>query len=114
MCKPAATTNAMDRLKSTDVEKGHFEVIKEAELEWSNVHYTLFAGKKKEKKVLQGVSGHLAPASLLAIMGPSGSGKTSLLNVLAGRVPCTQHAKLQGKVFVNGESAGQGRRCETR
>ena len=88
------------------VENGKpVETIKQAELEWSDVSYTLFAGTKKEKQVLEGVSGKLPPASLLAIMGPSGSGKSSLLNVLAGRVPITKKSKLSGTVKVNGESA---------
>ena len=108
MCNPSgmATSKDVQLTTTNDVEKGTpVEVIKQAELEWSDVSYTLFAGTKKEKQVLEGVSGKLPPASLLAIMGPSGSGKSSLLNVLAGRVPITKKAKLSGTVKVNGESA---------
>ena len=75
-----------------------------AHLVWQDIRYTLHAGKKKHKVVLDGVSGSLAPASLLAIMGPSGSGKTSLLNVVACRVPRSRGATLHGRILVNGHN----------
>ena len=97
MCqKPGLETSTADvqLTNHPDVEKGPaaVDVVKEAELVWSDINYTLFAGKKKEKKVLQGVSGQLPPASLLAIMGPSGSGKSSLLNVCAPTMLLTHTA----------------------
>lgn len=72
-------------------------------VEWHNLRYTVHEGnKKRERVVLSGVSGRVAPKQMLAIMGPSGSGKTSLLNVLAARVPWAKHALLTGSVLLNG------------
>ncbi|XP_033752193.1 ABC transporter G family member 21-like [Pecten maximus] len=42
----------------------------------------------KSKILLKNVSGFASSGDLLAIMGPTGVGKTTLLNVLAGRIPC--------------------------
>jgi ABC-type multidrug transport system ATPase subunit len=69
---------------------------------WNAIKYRVNAGKPKQKVILDGVSGR-HENGLLAIMGPSGSGKTSLLNVLAGRVPRSKHARLEGEVLVNGQ-----------
>ena len=76
------------------------------DLRWNRVMYRLNADEKKEKTILNGVSGVLEGASLLAIMGPSGSGKTSLLNVLAGRVPHSKKASLSGTITVGGRPQG--------
>uniref|UniRef100_A0A6B2KZC7 ABC transporter domain-containing protein n=1 Tax=Arcella intermedia TaxID=1963864 RepID=A0A6B2KZC7_9EUKA len=51
---------------------------------------------------MNGLTGYVAPSSMLAIMGPSGSGKTTLLNVLAGRI---NKRRWEGDVFINGISA---------
>jgi len=72
------------------------------ELVWNDVSYTIPTKKGGQRKILDNVSGRLEPASLLAIMGPSGSGKSSLLNTLAGRVPITSGAKLEGEILING------------
>ncbi|CAI5481441.1 unnamed protein product [Closterium sp. Yama58-4] len=39
----------------------------------------------REKEILHGISGSVAPGEVLAMMGPSGGGKTTFLNVLGGR-----------------------------
>lgn len=65
------------------------------DLVWRDLTYSIEL-KKGRRQILDAVSGHLEAASLLAIMGPSGSGKSSLLNALAGRVPITAKATLQG------------------
>lgn len=52
-----------------------------------------------EKQILFGLSGHVAPGEVLALMGPSGGGKTSLLSALAGRAKFTRR---EGTVTFNG------------
>ncbi|GAB2272817.1 ABC transporter G member 14, partial [Dionaea muscipula] len=55
---------------------------------------------KKEKTILNGLSGKVSPGEILAMLGPSGSGKTTLLTVLGGRLT-GKH--LSGKVLYNGQ-----------
>lgn len=72
---------------------------------WNNLTYTVPVRvgrqlrKRGTKVVLDGVSGHVPPERLLAIMGPTGCGKTSVLNALAGRLPVG--GKLDGDILVN-------------
>ncbi|GAB2235514.1 hypothetical protein Droror1_Dr00025939 [Drosera rotundifolia] len=55
---------------------------------------------KKEKTILNGLSGKVTPGEILAMLGPSGSGKTTLLTALGGRLT-GKH--LSGKVLYNGQ-----------
>lgn len=57
----------------------------------------------EHKLILDGVSGHVAPGSMLAILGPSGAGKTSLIDVLSGQ---DKRGAVSGSVgfYVPGES----------
>ncbi|KAL3915618.1 MAG: hypothetical protein SGILL_005564 [Bacillariaceae sp.] len=55
------------------------------------------------KQILHGVSGHVPPRQVTAVMGPSGSGKTSLLKVLTGRVGAKSNKmELSGRVLLDG------------
>lgn len=76
---------------------------------WEDLSYTVSlnksaqkaAGGAKTKKILDGMNGHAAPASMLAIMGSSGSGKTTALKMLSFR---TDHpGELAGRLKVNGQ-----------
>ena len=69
-----------------------------ANLSWDNICYSI-----KDRKILDGVYGHVNAGELCAIVGPSGSGKTSLLNILAGRVASVGAQVVTGKIKVNDE-----------
>eukprot|EP00760_Papus_ankaliazontas_P010079 PhM_4_TR14194/c0_g1_i1/m.875 len=55
-----------------------------------------------KKRILSGVSGHLQPGKVTAIMGPSGSGKSTLLNTILGRVDPTWTKS--GTLSLNGDT----------
>ncbi|KAL4452063.1 hypothetical protein ABPG75_007725 [Micractinium tetrahymenae] len=83
-------------------------------LQWEGLSYSVPVGRRRkrtQKTILQGVSGHVLPGHLLAVMGPTGSGKTSLINALAGRLP--KGGSLQGQVLVNGAPRSRGFRSIT-
>lgn len=66
------------------------------------------ASKKRERLVLDGISGEVAPGSMLAILGPSGSGKSTLLDVLARK---RKRGRIGGSVTAiapHGASASVG------
>lgn len=65
----------------------------ESTLSFQNVGFQV-AGKS----ILEDVSGHFEPGSLVAMMGPSGCGKTTLLDILAGK----KSSPSTGKVHFNG------------
>lgn len=69
-------------------------------LSWEDVRYVV-TEEKKQKTILHGVSGSVAPGEMMAIMGPSGCGKSSLLNILAQRRGEDDGAT--GKLNINGE-----------
>jgi len=51
-----------------------------------------------ERPILEPVSGHFEPGTLVALMGPSGCGKTSLLDILADK----KSVPYSGSVHLNG------------
>lgn len=72
-----------------------------ASLKWKNVSFIV--GGKKERTILNNVSGSVSPGRLCAIIGASGAGKTSLLNILAGRLQGASSATIKGEMYLNGE-----------
>ncbi|KAM0754754.1 putative SNQ2-ABC transporter [Meredithblackwellia eburnea MCA 4105] len=65
---------------------------------WQNVCYDVDI-KGKTRRLLDNVSGYVAPGKMTALMGESGAGKTTLLNVLAQR---TTMGVVTGSMLVNG------------
>lgn len=65
---------------------------------WKNVNYDVMI-KGNPRRLLNNVSGFVAPGKMTALMGESGAGKTTLLNVLAQR---TDIGVVQGVFSVNG------------
>ncbi|CAB5150118.1 P-loop containing nucleoside triphosphate hydrolase protein [Rhizophagus irregularis] len=69
-------------------------------LAWKNLTYEIVDPKtKKNKKIIQNVSGIVKPGEFLAIMGPLGAGKSTFLDMLAGR---KDPKNVSGIVYLNG------------
>lgn len=66
---------------------------------WRHLEYDVRVGKGETRRLLEGVSGYVAPGKLTALMGESGAGKTTLLNVLAERQAA---GVVGGEKLVNG------------
>ncbi|KAF8841352.1 pleiotropic drug resistance ABC transporter [Paxillus ammoniavirescens] len=68
---------------------------------WKHLQYVVPLAGGETRKLLDDVSGYVAPGKLTALMGESGAGKTTLLNVLAQRVST---GVVLGDRLVNGQA----------
>ncbi|KAJ3028379.1 UNVERIFIED_CONTAM: hypothetical protein HDU68_001845 [Siphonaria sp. JEL0065] len=64
-------------------------------LSWKDLGYSI-----KDKTILGGLTGSVAPGQVLAVLGPSGAGKSTFLDVIAGRKG--NAGTMLGKVLLNG------------
>lgn len=87
-----ATSSHDDAWKDADFARG------EVALTFTDVAFSAKTKSNEEKVILEPVSGHFEPGSMVAVMGPSGSGKTTLLDILAGKKTTPFH----GSVHLNG------------
>ncbi|KAG2356782.1 pleiotropic drug resistance ABC transporter [Suillus spraguei] len=68
---------------------------------WHHLQYVVPTSGRSERRLLDNISGYVAPGKLTALMGESGAGKTTLLNVLAQR---TDVGIVSGDRLINGQS----------
>ncbi|THH30475.1 hypothetical protein EUX98_g3698 [Antrodiella citrinella] len=117
--KPSVLQEAEAEVKSSDIEKstsstGSRSFIKQKDrsrvsvveapamtdvFSWQHLNYTVPLGRGNQRKLLDNVSGYVAPGKLTALVGSSGAGKTTLLNTLAQRVDT---GVITGDRLING------------
>ena len=90
------------------VHPAHLKVS-ESVFSWHNITYDVLI-KGKPRRLLDFVSGYVAPGKMTALMGESGAGKTTLLNVLAQR---TSVGVVRGDFFVNGNPLPKSFQADT-
>ncbi|WFC95973.1 hypothetical protein MBRA1_002629 [Malassezia brasiliensis] len=76
---------------------------------WEHVNYDVMI-KGEPRRLLNDVSGFVAPGKMTALMGESGAGKTTLLNVLAQR---TDVGVVQGDFMVDGRPLPRSFQADT-
>ncbi|WFD34808.1 hypothetical protein MCUN1_001652 [Malassezia cuniculi] len=83
--------------------------VSESVFSWHNITYDVMI-KGNPRRLLDFVSGYVAPGKMTALMGESGAGKTTLLNVLAQR---TNMGVVRGDFFVNGKPLPKSFQADT-
>ncbi|WFD34807.1 hypothetical protein MCUN1_001651 [Malassezia cuniculi] len=92
-----------------DVEDGRRLEVSNEVFNWHNINYDIQI-KGKPRRLLDNVSGYVAPGKMTALMGESGAGKTTLLNVLAQRVDT---GVITGDFLVNGRTLPKSFQADT-
>lgn len=96
----AQEKNSTDGTSSEVNEDENPVVASDDVFSWQHLNYDIpYHGQTR--RLLDDISGLVAPGKLTALMGESGAGKTTLLNVLAQR---TDVGVVSGDRFVNGQA----------
>ncbi|KIJ59863.1 hypothetical protein HYDPIDRAFT_99818, partial [Hydnomerulius pinastri MD-312] len=77
---------------------------------WSHVQYDVLIAGGEHRRLLDDVSGFVAPGKLTALMGESGAGKTTLLNVLSQR---SGAGVVRGDLLLGGQPLPEDFRGQT-
>ena len=98
----------LDDKEEDEMPVGRLQVSDEV-FNWRNINYDIQV-KGGTRRLLDNVSGLVAPGKMTALMGESGAGKTTLLNVLAQR---TNTGVVTGDFFVNGKTLPRSFQADT-
>ncbi|KAF8753310.1 ABC transporter [Rhizoctonia solani] len=98
--KGSISPDAIAEKKQAEAHAAQNKLVKaNAVFSWNHLNYDIDIGGGKKRRLLDDVSGFVAPGKMTALMGESGAGKTTLLNALAERVSM---GVITGDRFVNG------------
>lgn len=94
------TRELLDRItgETGDVPRDEEAGFGESKLTFKDVAFSVKPSGQPERTILEPLSGHFEPGTLVAIMGPSGCGKTTLLDILADK----KTSQFTGTVHFNG------------
>lgn len=74
-------------------------------LSWRDLTYEVPVKGEANRRILQGVSGHVRSGQVMALLGPSGAGKTTMLDLLAQRA---KGGDMSGELLMNGHPIESG------
>ncbi|CAE6441888.1 unnamed protein product [Rhizoctonia solani] len=98
--KGSVSPDVVAEKKRVDGQAAQNKLVKaNAVFSWHHLNYEIDAGGGKKRRLLDDISGFVAPGKMTALMGESGAGKTTLLNALAERISM---GVITGDRLVNG------------